>query len=388
MNQGFGIQEVDSGVDDVAPLGEAMRLDGSASATPARARREGIGTDPATPEIRFVARYLERDWPDIGQLEEADVDRQAQRFRGGVNNWIIQTYLHLKEALGERGVAVSIGETFKPGVVNLAHRDSLNRWLLPYFRCYIVGVRADRPPVVVCDWEILQNQVRSCGPTQSAIPFWPQPGLVARDPGRGSRIERIAYFGRTGTATSWLVQPEFHEALARLGVQFEIREHAWFDYSDIDLVLAHRQEAPTMLLQKPASKLINAWHAGVPALLGDEPAYRALRRSDLDYVRIDSAEDVLAAVRRLKSDPLLYHSMVHRGMVRAVDFTVERIRQLWLDCLCNQALPDAQRRRPPNVLAGWASQQKKLLLQKAQSRWFKYRYARERAARRQDTATF
>ena len=37
---------------------------------------------------------------------------------------------------------------------------------------------------------------------------------------------------------------------------------------------------------KPPSKLFNSWLAGVPAVLGHESAYRAERRSDLDYIEV------------------------------------------------------------------------------------------------------
>jgi hypothetical protein len=351
------------------PLGN--RPDG-----PVRASLSAMRAD----EVHFVARHLLRDWADIAQLEEQDVDRQAGRFRGGPNNWIIQTYLRLKGPLEANGIRVSIGENLKPAAVNIAHRDSLNRWFLPYCRCFIVGVRADRPKVFVCDWEIVQNQSLARSAQQSAIPVWPQPGLIARDPGRGARIERMAYFGRTGTASAWLAEPGFHAALAQLGVQFEIREDAWFDYSDVDLVLAHRMESPTMLQQKPASKLVNAWHAGTPALLGDEPAYRALRRSDLDYIAVDRAQEVLSAVRRLRGDPLLFHGMVHNGTVRAADFTVDQVRKLWLDCLLGHALPRASQVAPRLAVMAWSTQAGRLVRQKIESRRFKYRHARERAA--------
>ena len=53
---------------------------------------------------------------------------------------------------------------------------------------------------------------------------------------------------------------------------------------------------------KPASKLVNAWHAGVPALLGPEPAYQALRMQ-FDYIEIRSPEDAIREVIRLKENP-------------------------------------------------------------------------------------
>jgi hypothetical protein len=81
----------------------------------------------------------------------------------------------------------------------------------------------------------------------------------------------MAYFGRSSSVPAWFHDPAWHKALAAIGVTFEIRDARWFDYSDVDVVLAHRVEAATMLRQKPASKLTNAWRAGVPALLATSP---------------------------------------------------------------------------------------------------------------------
>jgi hypothetical protein len=76
-------------------------------------------------------------------------------------------------------------------------------------------------------------------------------------------------------------------------VSFEARTQRWYEYVDVDLALGYQHEAPTMLAFKPASKLINAWLAEVPPLLGPEPAYQNLRRSELDYLPVDSGRDVL-----------------------------------------------------------------------------------------------
>src|SRR5436309_1927650 len=84
---------------------------------------------------------------------------------------------------------------------------------------------------------------------------------------------------------------------------------------DAVLVLAVRPEGRST--NKPASKLVNAWLAGVPALLGPEIAYRELRRSELDYCEVSSLAEAQAAVDRLLGDPGLYNAMVENGRARA-----------------------------------------------------------------------
>jgi hypothetical protein len=330
-------------------------------------------------ELQFVARNLHAQWPDLAALSECDVERQAARFRGGVNNWVIQTFLRLKDPLAAAGIVSTIGESFLPGCINLAHRDSLNRLLLPYHRSYVVGVRADRPPLHLCRWEIVQNDLEPARPRTRYLPFWPQPGLIARDTARDARIERIAYFGRTGAAPAWFYDPAFHAELRQIGVTFEIREDRWFDYSQVDLVLAHRVEAATILRHKPASKLVNAWLAGAPALLADEPAYARLRRSAIDYVAIESPRDVIAAIRELRASPDLYRAMVANGSRRGTEFSVASTKDRWLRFLQSDVVPDALewRNRSRAFDPGWIAQFGRMSRQKLATKWFKLRVSRE-----------
>ena len=329
--------------------------------------------------IHFVARALAANWPDLHNLEERDIAAHAARFRGGINNWIVQTYLRVKAPLAAAGMTLTIGEKFIPGCVNVAHRDSLNRLFTPYFRSFVVGIRADRSPVHWCDIEVVQNDLEPGRPRTHFLNFWPQPGLIARDPSRGSRVERVAYFGRASNAPAWFFDPAWHAALATMGMVFEIRDDRWFDYSDVDVVLAHRNEAPTMLRQKPASKLTNAWHAGTPALLADEPAYASLLRSSLDYVSIDSPADTLAWLRHLRASPDHYAAMVDNGRRRSVEFSIHATKARWLRLLLDRAVPEATawRAAQHGVVATSLSHVTRAARQKVAAKHFKLKVLRE-----------
>jgi len=332
------------------------------------------------PAIHFVGSGTADSFPDFRDLDEGALALTPGRFRSGVSNWIFQTYLRLREPLSELGYAVDFSDQFVRGAINIAHRDRLNNWFTPYFRFYIVGIRADRPAIKVCDWEIVQNGRSGERRHTSHIPHWPQPGLKRRESSRASRIEHAGYFGRTGTTSGWLQSAEFRTRLSAMGVSFEIHETDWTDYSMTDLAIAHRLESATMLLQKPASKLVNAWLAGVPALLNDEPAFRELRESSLDYLVIDSAADVYAAVAQLKGHPQLYEAMVRNGERRGRQFSVDAVRRRWLDCLQNEIIPDAERAfalAPLGVLRGGSRQGRQMLTQKVLSRRFWRRYKKE-----------
>jgi hypothetical protein len=194
--------------------------------------------------------------------------------------------------------------------------------------------------VKVAQWVIEQNELAPDSGRRRFLPHWPQPGLVARDSARGERVARVAYFGRTGALPAWLSEPSFIAALQEQGVALEIRDRAWHDYHDVDLVLACRDERPSMLVLKPATKLVNAWLAGVPALLADEPAFRALRESELDYVAASGPEDVLAAVRRLQVDSERYRGMIANGRRRAAAYSNAAVTARWMNLLTGEILPD------------------------------------------------
>lgn len=104
-------------------------------------------------------------------------------------------------------------------------------------------------------------------------------------------------------------------------------------YQHVDAVLAIRDCPPVVLATKPASKLINAWKAGVPALLGPEPAYRELRTSPLDFLEAASAEAVLDSIDRLQQESGLYRRMTEHGAKRAQAFDVNMLTQKWISLL-------------------------------------------------------
>lgn len=126
----------------------------------------------------------------------------------------------------------------------------------------------------------------------------------------------------------------FQDALRQRGVRFVNRfQGEWHDYQHVDAVLAIRDCPPVVLATKPASKLINAWKAGVPALLGPEPAYRELRTSPLDFLEAASAEAVLDSIDRLQQESGLYRRMTEHGAKRAQAFDVNMLTQKWISLL-------------------------------------------------------
>lgn len=289
--------------------------------------------------------------PDLPALSRLDPDRDWTRFQHGEEAWILATWLRLAAA----GTKVELAATPPDeGLVVLhgKHKRVLAGALSRLRRARVVMVRGDLGgSLAAADFEIVQNGSSADGRRSFFVPHWPQPGLRPRDEGRGDRLERLSFKGFLGNLHPELQADEFRRRLAERGIDWDCdaigfredeseRERLrWPDFRAVDAVVAVRPPG-SAVRRKPAAKLYNAWLAGAPALLGDEPAYREHRRSALDFLEVHGAESALAAIDRLVREPGLFRAMVENGRVRAREFSVEATTGRWLELL-ERTLPEA-----------------------------------------------
>jgi hypothetical protein len=288
----------------------------------------------------FVQPGVER-WADVVGADPVPLPGEIHsRFERGADAWTIVSYLALKA----RGHAVELSPATLPHRICVAHRDNLNWRELP-FDSYIVAVRADRGPVWLSDWQIVQNAVLE-GERTHYLPYWPQPGLLPRDPARGTRLERVGFMGRERNLAEPFRDAAFRRRLGDMGMQLAVQTSRaeWHDYREIDAILAVREGNSAWLSTKPASKLVNSWHAGCPAILGPEPAYDELRESEWDFATAASPDEAVAALAALR-DPERYARVVENGRVRARSFTVPAIARRWEHFFRSQVGPDYERWR-------------------------------------------
>lgn len=303
------------------------------------------------------------DPQQVALFQDADPDRDWSLFSTGVHVWVGQTYLRLKQA----GHPVTLTASAPRAGIVVAHADHVpallrqRDWGAPLS---IVAARADRPRQPYADLEVVQNAASAGAPQVVHIQHWPQPGLVARDAGRGDAVRTVAFKGTVGEMAPEFAAPEWAADLRRQGIDWQCDAVAWGgnaatyrtswnDYSGTDLILAMRKDLSHLHAKKPASKLINAWLAGVPAILGPEQAYRELRRSELDYIEVASAAEAAAALARLAAEPALYRAMVENGLRRGAEVGTAACTAAWARLLF-QTVP-AARPPAPLILArlGW-----------------------------------
>lgn len=271
-------------------------------------------------------------WPET---MPSGVDDNWKGFGIGIYAWTLQTYLRLK---ADGFPCQLVGKLPDEGIVVL-HSNALRahkKNLKPGANLLLVCQKAELGPYAYAQLHVVQNPNEVGTLRQSYyLPHWSQPALIKRDPARGDRFENIAFFGHQINLASELLTPVWHKQLNALGLSWQAvvsrnrwdNYHQingnWNDYSQIDAVVAVRSFSRQQLylsqnyISKPATKLYNAWLAEVPAVLGIESAYRAERKSRLDYLEATTPTEVISALKRLRDEPALRQSMVKNGQVRA-----------------------------------------------------------------------
>lgn len=286
--------------------------------------------------VNFVCPK-EAQWPELREVSEFPLSEEVLSRRSGglMDTWVLRPY-HGLRALGHE---VSLSERVLDGHINIvsAHdfgrRDRLNT-------AFVVCARGDAHFPRLANYVINQNFLVPSRRNIGAIHHFPQPNLIRRGRERRARIEKLSFKGHLSSLDPAFRSPSFRAELARIGVSMEVdarnkstSQHSWNDYSETDLVLAVRNLTIYDAGIKPASKLVNAWRAGVPALLGPEPAFEALRKSPLDFISIRSPEEALREIKRLQNDPGTYLKMVENGLWRGQDFEERKILADWVALL-------------------------------------------------------
>lgn len=276
--------------------------------------------------INFVITQSDL-WPELYAPEYAlGVDEIPDEKLGSVEVcWVAQTYIKLRR----EGWQVSLKDHFVPGEICIVSAGELFSTMDVVKQSYVIAIRGDCSRSFISHLTINQNKFGCKFNHEYFIPHWPQPSITPREESRKNQIFRISFKGAHLPST--FKSTSFNESLLQLGVTFEVEEKSkggynWRDYSKVDLVLAVRDFYG---VTKPASKLVNAWLAGVPALLGPEPAFRELKRDNLDYLEVQSESDAITAVKWLIDNPEVYQEMRKRCVERAQDYSESHYIELW-----------------------------------------------------------
>jgi hypothetical protein len=283
--------------------------------------------------VHFVCPE-DRIWSELRGSETAEMPQDVLQAKclDGLDCWILRTCYELRRA----GYDVTIGPDLKPEGVNVAGLRFFGRKQRDV-SSYVVIPRLDGHHPMLANFVIQQNNLTDPAPNMGHVGHWIQPNIQPRQSERGQSLSRLVYKGAIVNLDPRFRSEEFRQALAKMDVALVLSEADaatgapdWGDYREADAVLAVRNLTAYDAQFKPASKLINAWWADVPALLGPEPAFQELRQTALDYVEIKTVDDVLKGVAELKAEPKRYAAMVENGRDRRQAFSAERTVQSWV----------------------------------------------------------
>jgi hypothetical protein len=274
-------------------------------------------------------------WPDFRRY-----------MRGGVYAWIVQTFQHLRDA----GLACELTNRLPVEGILVAHRKSLPRDFVAPRGVLFVCVRADATFHPFAHLHVVLNRraLSSWFPS-FYMPHWPQPGLLPRDTARGDAWKNAAFFGDPVCFAGEISGSAWEATLQELGLKWHlVPPEKWHDFRETDVVVAVRSFDRHRHENKPPTKLFNAWHAGVPAVLGRESAYQQERRAALDYLEVNSFTEVVGALRRLKANPQLRQAMVANGFERARESDPAVITARWQEFFETVAAPSFEIWRNPS----------------------------------------
>ncbi|MEQ8469306.1 hypothetical protein [Coleofasciculus sp. E1-EBD-02] len=276
-----------------------------------------------------------------------NADTYWKGFSYGLFCWNLQTYLRLKAD----GFPCQLVRTIPEEGIIISHREGFPNHLKPGRKLLMVCIKADRPRHPYAQLHIIQNpqnnmlkkSMMTVGDAYY-LPHWPQPGLIPRNPARRDRFENIAFFGNQYNLAPELKYPSWKEKLNALGLSWRVvKRDKWNDYSETDAIVAMRSFSQLDVTLKPATKLYNAWSAGVIAILGCESAYRAERKSELDYLEVNSLNEVILSLKRLRDDKGLRQAMIENGRVRAEEVKPASTSAKWRSFIEEIAIPAYKR---------------------------------------------
>jgi hypothetical protein len=280
-----------------------------------------------------------------------DPDIEPERFASGAGHNLIELYVRL----ARRGLTLTIGRAIprESGLVVYYHHAWARRAEIhlamraaPYRTAVI---RSDAPlwweSLLPADLVIVPNGnpvwSERYGARGVHLPALPQRGLLPRTPGRQG-IRTVAFKGNPGSVPAYLRDPNFLAELHARGITLMLdvpnetdgSDQRWHDFSDVDVVLCLRGAAPDdSLLNKPATRLINAWSAGVIPLVSSEPAYLELITHGLDGLVIEGPVGILEALDQLAANVDRSERMYRTCRERGMDFRVEELLCAWATML-------------------------------------------------------
>lgn len=247
-------------------------------------------------------------------------------------SWIYQTWLLLKEA----GVPCDLATEMPSQGIVIALNSSLEffgQWKKVVPReVFFVDIVTQHLVHPSAHFHLVQNKNRARYlPDSLFVPHWPQPHLLPRDKARGDLFENAYFVGQFYQCHQDIFSFEWlQQVRRRVGLYVELPSiESWHDYRNADVIIALRNDARSQHFHKPATKLYNAWHAGVPFVGGKESGYAAEGEMGKNYLQARSPAEAITHLIRLKEDLAFRKQLVKQGKEASKNVSTAAILSYW-----------------------------------------------------------
>jgi hypothetical protein len=225
---------------------------------------------------------------------------------GSANTWMLwtlRTYLEMKENFDCR-----LTDEIPASGITLFFRGSISLTQKPNKNQFWVCMVADATWHPYSHVNLFQNKAGITKYPQSYfIRHWYQLGII-KSQSTNSSPKNIYYFGDKANLAPELLSDDWNRFVDENEFSF-ISPHfsEWNNYTDADIVIGIRSfNKGDKFLNKPSSKLINAWRANVVFIGGEDVAYADERETEFDYIDVGSYDDFKTALLKFKIAPTLY----------------------------------------------------------------------------------
>ncbi|MGM0858917.1 MAG: glycosyltransferase [Pseudomonadota bacterium] len=285
-------------------------------------------------KVNFLIPHT-NEYLDGKRLERVSLDDHSF-FINSQRAWIVQTYLHLRKLTS----SIVFSNTLLPDAINVLHCDEMlkNPHIGKYFTVSIV---ADRRVYLGGDLNIVQNRDQVFISKDHWIMHWPQTNLIPSiRTGREPKF-RVGFLGLEKNSINLKEIINTSKYNENIDVIFR-GPGKWHDYSDLDAVIAIR-DFTSSHSQKPPTKLVNAWSAGVVFIGGNDSAYEQIGTPGRDYIKCSSPRDLVFQLERLIDEPEVRTEMIAAGKKSVTSYTSESVAMQWLNFFETLAKPEFER---------------------------------------------
>ena len=258
---------------------------------------------------------------------------------GSANTWLLwtlRTYLELKDWF-----PCLLSDTIATKGVTLFFRGSVPLAQKPNREQFWVCMVADGTWHPYSHVNIFQNiEGVKKYPQSWFIRHWQQLN-IKKSASENVVPKTIYYFGDVANLAPELRSEDWSSFITKNDFDFEVPHFShWNDYSKIDVVLGIRSFKPGETYpNKPSSKLINAWRAGVVFIGGEDSAYAHERETALDFITVKSYAELKAELLRLKSHPEEFQKYRTQAVTNAGRFPDNFFVDQWLNLLNDKIIP-------------------------------------------------